>query len=720
MSYLEEFKKRLMNHDWPGFMQLWEEYCAGDMIDAPELVEILKAIKTSDFSSTFGRHVDTALELWKNIPEEDQAFNVFRLIIDLQTANQPQLAEITYELLKNKYQHLPYFNEKIRLVGLRNRDSFQGSISNFELLTHMNKGKFVFHTGGWGTGEIVEISLVREQLVLEFEKVTGRKDMSFNNAFNTLIPLADDHFLARRFGDPDLLEKEARENPASIIRLLLKDLGPKTALEIKDELCEWVIPDADWTKWWQTARAKVKRDTMIESPHHLKEPFKLRSEEISHEERLEKNLGKQTEVNGLIDTIYAFVRDYSEVLKKTEAKERLKDRITTLLAEEKLTISQKIQLHIFLAEIFSEESSQNFLANTVKELDDPTEAVQDIQIAAFKKRVLILIKEHRADWAELFLEFLFNINIHALRDYLLKELNQPATLSALSKKLKYLIEHPKVQPELFVWYFQKALNDKEIPYSDKEGKCQLLESLMMLMSQLENIIAYRELVKKIQNLLSANRFAIVRHIIEGTSVEYLQEFLLLVSKCQSLGDHDSKILRSLAEVVQPSLAKKKGSKDPNTEDVIWTTLEGFKKVQTRIQQIGTVETVENAREIEAARAHGDLRENSEYKFALEKRARLQGELKLLTSQLNKARIITEIDIPKNEVGIGVRVDLLNSKGETVTYTLLGPWDADPDKHILALQSKFSQAMLGQKVGDTFQFQDEEYKIQRVRNYMEKE
>ena len=47
----------------------------------------------------------------------------------------------------------------------------------------MEKGKFVYHTSGWGTGEIMEISPVREQVAIEFENVLGIKHISFDNAF---------------------------------------------------------------------------------------------------------------------------------------------------------------------------------------------------------------------------------------------------------------------------------------------------------------------------------------------------------------------------------------------------------------------------------------------------------------------------------------------------------------------------------------------------------
>ena len=88
------------------------------------------------------------------------------------------------------------------------------------------------------------------------------------------LPVPDDHFLALRFGNPDELEERLRKNPVEVIHCMLRDLGPSTAGEIKDELCELVIPTEEWARWWQTARAKIKKDTMIETPKNIRKPFK--------------------------------------------------------------------------------------------------------------------------------------------------------------------------------------------------------------------------------------------------------------------------------------------------------------------------------------------------------------------------------------------------------------------------------------------------------------
>ncbi len=720
MSYLADFQTQINNRDFSKFLQLWEEYCTSDSVEAEEFIQLLKALKLAEFARQFGPFVETALPLWQTIKDEKGSFEVIKHLIDLQTTNSPTLAEIALAAIIKRYGIQPEHNERLRLVGLRNKESFQGAISNYELLAHMGKGRFTFHTGGWGTGEIVEISSVREQLAVEFENVAGRKHITFVNAFKTLIPLADDDFRVRRFADPDLLEKQAKDDPLGIIKVLLRDLGPKTASEIKDELCELVIPEGDWTKWWQTTRAKLKKDPMISSPETLKGVFSIRAKEVSQEERLHRAIHNKTEPEQMILAAYNFVRDLPPNQKKHDVKNSLKEKLLSLLDDGSITPTQELQVHILLDMHFGHAVEKKSLKEVICTLKNVEDTINAIDIVAIKKKALTLIREHRKDWETLFLSFFSLIQQGTLRDYLLKELNQGDSQKDLIKALTDLYNHPSKNPELFVWYFQKILGDEDIPFADKRGRCLFFEAFFILYSQIESKPEYRDLVKKMYNIVSGKRYAVVRSIIEGTDIEYIKEFLLLVSKCQTLSDHDMKILRSLAEVVHPSLAAAKSRKGLHHESsIIWTTEAGYLKTQERAMHLGTVEVVENAREIEAARALGDLRENSEYKFALEKRSRLQGELKTLSDQLSRARLITRDDISSTEAGVGNVIGVQDQKNKVTTYTILGPWEADPDANILSSQSKFAQAMFGCKVGDVFNFRDEEFKIVSLKSYLDK-
>lgn len=722
MSYLEEFKAQIQNRDFSKFLQLWEEYCTSDTVETEEFVALLKALKQSDFIKLFGPFVETALPLWKTIQNEEESYEVLKHLIDLETTQSALLAETALAALKKRYGHQPQFAERLRLIGMRNMENFQGALANYDLLNHMEKGKFVFHTGGWGIGEIVDVSAVREQLGVEFENVAGRKHITFANAFKTLIPLPDDNFLARRFADPDLLEKEATEDPIAVLKVLLRDLGPKSASEIKDELCELVIAEGNWIKWWQSARSKLKKDTMVETPESIKAPFRLRKSAVTHEERLHKAIHNKTDIDEVILTSYNFVRDLPSMLKKSEVKDSLKAKLLAILDNAGLTKAQELQLLILLDTYFGHSVAGKPLAGYVADLPDVENVIRAVDILAFKKRALTLVRENRADWPAIFLSFLGGVAPSAIKDYVLKELNQGSAKALLLKQLEELIRHPAKDPELMVWYFQKLVSksNQELPFADKQGQCQFFEALLILLSAIETKAEYKDLVKKIYLLLSGKRYLVVRNIIEGTDIEFLKEFLLLVAKCHSLSDHDVKILRSLAEVVHPSLAAPKSKKGGHHDGhLIWTTEPGYLKTQERARQLGTVEIVENAKEIEAARALGDLRENSEYKFALEKRSQLQSELKTLSDQLSRARLITRDDISADEVGIGAVVELKDSNDKQITYTILGPWDADVDAHILSFQSKFAQAMTGLGIGDKFKFRDEEYTVVALKSYLDK-
>jgi transcription elongation factor GreA-like protein/transcription elongation GreA/GreB family factor len=708
MSYLNDFKTQLDRKNLQGVLQLWEEYCAGDEVDGKELIEILDMIRKSDLADAFGKHSETIIPLWEKMADRAQADEVLRLMFDLDTSNSARLATLGFEILQERYGNLPFFQDKIRLVGLRGKDSFRGAIRNFELLNHLNKGKFVFHTGGWGTGEIRDVSLVREQLLIEFDLVPGRKEISFASAFKHLLPLPQDHFLSQRFGNPDALEKKAKEDPVAVVKMLLKDLGPKTASEIKEEMSDLVIPAEEWTRWWQAARNKLKKDSMVECPEDLKTPFQLREQEVSHEQRMITALQTKMDIASVISLVYSFLRDFPEVSRRAELRSSLCHRVEEMLASPEATEAQKFQM-LFLLEDLEAPRQSEFL-QLLSQMGDVEELLQQIEILAYKKRFLVALRKHVAEWATLFSRFLLNVGQAQLREYMVEELIRSGHTAELERVLAQLMQDPVRSPDAYVWFFSKLMTGAidGLPFNNSQGHAKAFEAFLVLFAALEQQGKDRDLQKKMHALLNADRYAIVRRVMEQASLAEVKEFLLLATKSPTLNDQNIKIFISLAEVHHPEL----GTKTPvhSDEDVIWTSQEGLQRVQERLKQIATVDTVENAREIEAARALGDLRENSEFKFALEKRDRLQQEIKVLGDQIKKARIFTKEDIPSEEAGVGSVVEVEDSQGRRVSYTLLGPWDADPERHILSFQSKAAQAMVGKGVGDAVQIGHEHMRI----------
>ncbi|MBI4371264.1 MAG: transcription elongation factor GreA [Elusimicrobia bacterium] len=109
-------------------------------------------------------------------------------------------------------------------------------------------------------------------------------------------------------------------------------------------------------------------------------------------------------------------------------------------------------------------------------------------------------------------------------------------------------------------------------------------------------------------------------------------------------------------------------------------------------------------DIGEAREKGDLKENAEYHSAKEKMGEVMGRIGVLSDKLQSAKIIDEMDIPKDTVAIGTTVTLEDSDGGTVEYTLVGEDESDPMEGRISVQSPLGQGLLGRKSKESVEIQ----------------
>ena len=105
---------------------------------------------------------------------------------------------------------------------------------------------------------------------------------------------------------------------------------------------------------------------------------------------------------------------------------------------------------------------------------------------------------------------------------------------------------------------------------------------------------------------------------------------------------------------------------------------------------------EIAEKIAEARSFGDLSESAEYDAAREEQGLLETRVIEIEDILQHASIIKAADA--TVVGLGSAVELKNSD-RTVTYTVVGPVEADPMEGKISDESPIGQALMGKKVGD---------------------
>ncbi len=130
------------------------------------------------------------------------------------------------------------------------------------------------------------------------------------------------------------------------------------------------------------------------------------------------------------------------------------------------------------------------------------------------------------------------------------------------------------------------------------------------------------------------------------------------------------------------------------------TIRGQKALLARVKEIKEVLRPQNVRDIEEARAHGDLSENAEYHAAKERQGLLDAELRNLEDKLSRAQVIDPAKLGGDRVVFGAHVTVLNlDTDEEITYQIVGVDEADVKLGRVSYESPIARALIGKEEGD---------------------
>lgn len=124
------------------------------------------------------------------------------------------------------------------------------------------------------------------------------------------------------------------------------------------------------------------------------------------------------------------------------------------------------------------------------------------------------------------------------------------------------------------------------------------------------------------------------------------------------------------------------------------------KLETELRGLERELRVELPREIKTALAMGDLRENAEYHAALERQAFVKARIGQLRQRLSDLGSVNMNQIPRDRVGIGSRVTLLDLDSDReIVYELVVPEAADLEKGLISVNSPIGRGLIGRKAED---------------------
>ena len=223
----------------------------------------------------------------------------------------------------------------------------------------------------------------------------------------------------------------------------------------------------------------------------------------------------------------------------------------------------------------------------------------------------------------------------------------------------------------------------------------------------------RELhIKPVDDII--NRMGIPDEELEGlagdmtNALNGAEELLNMEQNGEDTGEDDGKTATFpfLSRLFGGPAAQNNGQVQRQHE-ALMTSMKSYKALVAELDNIVRVQIPENNKAIEIARGFGDFSENAEYDAAKERRRflhRRRSELETLVATVQPLNFL-EFSADTSKVSMGTQVTIQDPSGTEKVYSIVGAWDGDPDRNLVSYKTKFGEALLGAKPGDSVTLPD---------------
>jgi transcription elongation GreA/GreB family factor len=566
-------------------------------------------------------------------------------------------------------------------------------------LEKLKPGTFCLHKS-WGFGRVREWNLLLNQIEIDFASKKSHA-MQVQYAAENLTPLAPEHFLARKATDLASIKNLARENPTALVRNILESLdGKATAQQISEWLFGDVFTEAEWKPWWESTKKALKASGAFSIPAKKTEPIQIRGEGVSHAEELIAAFNKARQPKEQIAAFEQIIK-FHEQFKEPE--KQLQPIIVSI--ENTAARNQKIHPELAFELIMGRDDLLAripllhtthiglTLSNLILEEENRLISILPKLPAAKEKRILQALPSALGPgWTERALHLMQDSHGRMVAQ-IPRVLNEAGQHAELRTMLERSVREHSATSEMLAWLCSERQNWNELITPD------LLGAIFSALEREQHNNPGR--ASKLHRTLVEDR-QLLGDILRNGDVTLARDAMRRLQLSPLFDELTKRSLLARIVKVYPELermitgAQAQGETAPLI--VSWSSLE---KRKAEYEELVKVKIPENSREIALARSYGDLSENFEFKAAKQMQSVLMRRKAELEQMLHNARGTSFENPDTSRVSIGTIVTLRNmEKNEEETYTILGAWDGDPDRHVISYQTAMGQALLGHEVGET--------------------
>lgn len=592
-------------------------------------------------------------------------------------------------------------------------------------LESMEPGAYVVHRS-WGFGQIQSYDEAANRLLIDF---TGKKGHPMDPAFcvNTMEVLPPNHILVRKETEHDAIAKLIEKDPAELIVQALQSYPnhATTAIDLELTLAQ-VVGEDKFKKWWSHAKKVISRDPRIAIPAKKTECYILRETPVSAKDELVEAFNATRSARRRISIAEQIIAAADRLEHKEDIEKILTAVTESVRDSNQLDISERLYgaaVRDDLANLVGVDPatlvpSQGELIGNVRELPQIAEKIP----VGFQSRFLELIKETHPIEAR---DAVFNLLKTSQGKFTTECINflvDNGYSDDLASTLKRWQVEQNLRAPVLLWIvknrhskkFAKLLNDLITP--------RLLGAIFFAIDY-EALQAASARRIPLADILSEDP-DLIADLLATADPETARDLANALMLNQGFEELTKKSLLARFIKIFPGIQSLVASDAESKEEQLLVSRESYDRRREEYDTIVSKKIPENSRAIAAAREHGDLRENSEYKMAKQDQTMLMAQKAQLEKDLARARITDFNEATSEQVSVGSVVTLRDLQtNQTPEYTILGAWDSDPENHVIAYKTPLGQALLSKRVGDQVTVKiggsEESYEITAISRYVER-
>jgi len=641
------------------------------------------------------------------------AIALLKLILEYDNDDRQARKDIT-DCYRKKYAGHSQLEAYIRVSSLaQGPRNVKEAVQDFEKHISFDKGNFVFHRT-WGVGRIADVQ--GDDIVIDFAKQRGHS-MSLKMAVNALQTLTKDHiWVLKATWKKDKLHDKVKGDIPWALKTVIKSFGNSCDLKrVKAELVPSALTASEWTTWSSKAREILKTDPSFGLSPENADIFTVRERPITIEEKLYNEFKAAKHFFDRAQAIRNYAAQKDAEL-DSEYFNEMFAYISGYLKSYNQVNEQVVASYLLVKDLIAQYPHLgsgikiNFM-ELFEGIDDTTELFLNLKDTKLKEEFLKHIKLFVPGWTDIFIRLFFRFPLTSIVYNLMKDGHE----DKLTTLAANCFENYRDYREAALWLFKNSSNEPwfknaAIPY--EKQLLTLIHVLDISYREIENrrdIAENRKLNKQAYTILFKE--GVIGTYVDTADSETLTRVYTFINDVKDLDPADKMNLKNRILKRYPDF-KFFGVEEKKTTNLgLIVTLAKYQEKQRHLASIIEVDIPANSKEIEAALLHGDLSENAEYKAAKEKQTQLNSMVTRLNGDIERAQLFDPSQVNTSKVSFGTRVTLLNkSSGNREEYTILGPWESDPDNRVISYLSPFGGAILNKITGDEVDFSISDEKV----------